>query len=424
MTAGGPTTFAAPRGMRDFFPEDMARRNRIFDAWKQAASAHGFLPYDAPVVESLELLTRKAGEEIVHQIYTFEDKSGRALALRPEMTPSLARMVAERQGELQFPLKWYAIAQCFRYERMTRGRKREHFQWNLDIIGAPDLTAEVEVLATALQALADLGLSRQEIRIHYSSRKLLAALLDSLGIPPGHHVTTFLALDKRGKIEDTEIERMLAEAGLDADQCRAVWQLLAVTTREQAAAMLPADTPALLELAHFEQLLAEHGIADAVVFDIAVVRGLAYYTGIVFEAFDAQRRFRALFGGGRYDNLLASVGGRPQTGVGLGFGDVVIAELLEDLGRLPPGVDAAQVAVGYMQTEQRAAATRLARQLREAGRTVDLALAAEKPKHFFGRISKGGIPNAAYLGPDDLARGSARLKNMATREETDVPLPG
>ncbi len=418
-----PPSFAAPRGMRDFYPPEMALRTRIFDAWREAATRHGFQFYDAPVVESLELLTRKAGEEIVQQIYAFTDKSGRTLALRPEMTPSLARMVAARQGELTFPLKWSAIAQCFRYERMTRGRKREHYQWNLDIIGEPAVTAEVEVLATALTALGELGLTPADVRVHYSSRELLAALLGVLGIPAEHHVTTFLALDKRGKVPDDELNRLLAEGGLDAGQCAAVWRLLALETREQAAALLPADAPALAALAAFDAALADYGLTSAVHFDLAVVRGLSYYTGIVFEAFDTGRTLRALFGGGRYDNLLASVGGRPQTGVGLGFGDVVIAELLADAGRLPPGAPGAAYAVGYMQPEQRGAAARLARLWRAEGRTVDLALTPEKPKHFFARAAKQNHVHAIYIGPDDVARGQVQVKHMATRAAETIALP-
>ncbi|MCE9615009.1 MAG: histidine--tRNA ligase [Lentisphaerae bacterium] len=421
MSSEAPT-FAAPRGMRDFYPEDMAFRNLLFDTWRRAADMHAFEPYDAPVVESLELLQRKAGEEIVHQIYAFQDKSGRDLALRPEMTPTLARMIAARQGSLAFPLKWYAIAQCFRYERMTRGRKREHFQWNLDIIGEPSLSAEVEVLATAVDALTRLGLGRADVRIHYSSRALLAALLTAFGIATDHHPATFLALDKRGKISDEDIGALLHASGLNDSQCEAVWRLLRLETLEAALAILPPDSPVVADLSLFTRLLAEHEMADMMQFDISIVRGLAYYTGIVFEAFDARRQFRALFGGGRYDNLLASVGGRPTTGVGLGFGDVVIAELLMEWGRMPVDAMRGDLTIGYMQPEQRACATTLALALRRDGRQVDLALACEKPKHFFSRASRRPFRSAIYIGPDDVSRGHARLKDLETRAETEIPL--
>ena len=171
---------APPRGMRDFYPEEMRPRTALFDTWRQAACGSGFEEYDACVVESLPLLKRKAGEEIVDQIYAFEDKSGRELALRPEMTPTLARMVAAREGALRFPIKWFTIAQCFRYERTTRGRKREHYQWNLDIIGEPSIAAEAEVIATAVAAMSGLGLNRDHYRIRFSSRALLAELLSRI----------------------------------------------------------------------------------------------------------------------------------------------------------------------------------------------------------------------------------------------------
>ena len=186
-----PLSFEPPRGMRDFYPEEMALRNRVFDAWKRAAALSGFAPYDACVVESLELLQRKSGEEVTEQIYNFEDKSGRKLALRAEMTPTLARMVAARQGSLHFPIKWSAIAQCFRYERMTRGRKREHYQWNIDVVGEASVAAEAEVLYTASNALRLMGMPDGAYRIHVNNRALLGELLLKQGFAPEHHAAVF-----------------------------------------------------------------------------------------------------------------------------------------------------------------------------------------------------------------------------------------
>jgi len=420
--SSSPATFTVPRGMRDFYPEEMADRNRLFGAWRTAAERFGFLPYDAPIVEHLDLLKRKSGEDIVKQIYAFQDKSGRDLALRPEMTPSLARMVAARQGSLTFPLKWYTIAQCFRYERTTRGRKREHYQWNLDIIGEASTAAEAEVIAAAVEGLALAGLTSADFTVFYNSRRLLADLLASLEIPPELHAGTFLALDKKGKVSDAELEGILCDAGHSQDQCRAVFRLVDVADIEQAAAMLPGDSDSVVELLGFRDRLADYGLADAVKFDIGVVRGLAYYTGIVFEAFDTDREFRAIFGGGRYDDLLGELGSKPQTGVGLGFGDVVVGELLEHLDRRSGDAARADVAVGYMQDAQRGAAIRLATALREEGQKVDLALAAEKAKRFFGRVGDGAFTEAIYIGPDDLEAGRVRVKNLTTREERELPL--
>jgi len=408
--------------MRDFYPDDMAEQDRLFDVWRASARKFGFQHYDACVVESLELLMRKAGEEITRQIYSFEDKSGRRLALRPEMTPTLARMVAARQATLGSPLKWYTIAQCFRYERMTRGRKREHYQWNLDVVGETAVTAEAEVIATAVDALRALGLGAEDVDVLFSSRALLSELLARLGIGEEHHAATFLALDKRGKSGDDAIGELLADEGLDESTIRNVFDLMAIQSLDDARGILKEETPSIRRIAEFLDVLDVHGIADRARFDISVIRGLAYYTGIVFEAFDAERKFRAVFGGGRYDNLLAQVGGKPMSGVGLGFGDVVIAEILSDRGQqLPCG--ATDVYVAYMQDEQRDLAIRVANALRQRGQTVAMALSPDrKAKRVFSLADKGGYGKAVYIGPDDAERGDVRIKDLASREEETVRL--
>lgn len=415
-------SFEPPRGMRDFYPEDMAWRDRVFGAWRAAAAAAGFSRYDACVVESYDLLARKSGEEVGNQIYHFLDKSDRHLALRPEMTPTLARMVAARQHQLAFPLKWTAIAQCFRYERMTKGRKREHYQWNMDIVGEESVLAEVEVLGAACDALRRMGLADGDYRVHVSSRALLAELLAASGIPPEKHAAVFLALDKRGKIPDEEIKAILKEGGLDEAGIAKTFDLLAVKTLDEAAAKAAADSPAVARLRELFRLAGLAGFADRLLFDISVIRGLSYYTGVVFEAFDTKGEFRAIFGGGRYDNLLTTIGGDPTPAVGLGFGDVVVTELLK--ARL--GADAAAakhgVAVGFMFPEQRDAAVKLAARLRAEGEPVDLALKNQKPKQFFAHAGVSTCAKAVFLGPDDVAAGKAKLKDLATRAETLIGL--
>jgi histidyl-tRNA synthetase len=409
--------------MRDFYPEDMRLRNRVFAAWRQAALLSGFSEYDACVVESLDLLKRKAGEEIVDQIYHFQDKSGRDLALRPEMTPTLARMIAARQGSLSFPLRWFTMAQCFRYERMTRGRKREHFQWNLDIIGEPTVAAEAEVIATATSAMRTLGLDARHYRVHFSSRALLAELLSTLGITPEHHAATFLALDKRGKISDAELETLMRNEGIAPDLVPSVFKLLDVQSLAEARDILGTDTTALAELKTFHAMLDAYGVADLAVFDIGVIRGLSYYTGIVFEAFDTDSSLRAIFGGGRYGKLLASIGGADIAGVGLGFGDVVIAELLADKGlAATDGMDALDIVVGFMQPEQHMTAVKIATAFRQQSKRVHLALAPEKPKTFFAHAGGSGARQAIYLGPDDLESGTVRIKNLADRSQIEMPI--
>ena len=397
--------------MRDFYPEDMAWRNRVFDAFRAAGEAAGFRQYDACVVESYELLARKAGEEVGEQIYHFFDKSERHLALRAEMTPTLARMVAQRQKELSFPLKWTTIAQCFRYERMTKGRKREHYQWNLDIIGEDSVLAEVEVIGAACDALRRMGLSSSDFKVHVSSRKFLGELLSKSGIAAERHAQVFLALDKRGKMPDAEIAAMLKDGGLSDAEIEATFAIM--ETKDYSAC------PELVELFRLAEIA---GFADCLEFDISVIRGLSYYTGVVFECFDAKGEFRAIFGGGRYDNLLTTIGGEPATAVGLGFGDVVVTELLK--ARLGEDAAAARkgIAVGFMFPEQRDAAVAFAAKLRKDGESVDLSLRSQKPKKFFSHAAESGAAEAAFLGPDDVVRGTVRVKDLSTREEKEVLL--
>ena len=405
-------SFEPPRGMRDFYPADMAWRNRVFGAFRAAADAAGFEPYDACVVESYELLARKAGEEVGDQIYHFLDKSERHLALRAEMTPTLARMVAQRQKELSFPLKWTTVAQCFRYERTTKGRRREHYQWNIDIIGEESVMAEVEVIGAAVDALRRMGLSDGDFRVRVSSRRFLGELLAKSGIAPEKHAQVFLALDKRGKMPDAEIAAMLRDGGLSEAETAAAF-----------AVMDTKDFSGCPELVELFRLAEVAGFSNVLQFDISVIRGLSYYTGIVFECFDTAGEFRAIFGGGRYDNLLTAIGGEPATAVGLGFGDVVVTELLKS--RLGENAAAAPrgTAVGFMFPEQREAALALAVRLRRGGETVDLALKAQKPKKFFAHAADRGAAKAVFIGPDDVERGTVRVKNLSTREESEMSLP-
>jgi histidyl-tRNA synthetase len=415
-------SFAPPRGMRDFYPEDMAVRCAIFEAWATAARRFGFDQYDACVVESLELLKRKGGEEIQDQIYWFKDKSDRELALRAEMTPTLARMIVAKQNELAFPIKWFTIAQCFRYERMTRGRKREHYQWNMDIVGEPSVVAEAEVVMAAIEALKLLGLDNNDVCVHVNSRALLSDILAKSGIPREHHSAIFLALDKRGKIPDEEIAKLLRENGLSEGSIEAAFRVLGLNTLDSVIAALGERTPALDHFLSFFDIMKLYGAADMVKFDISVIRGLGYYTGIVFEGFDTGKSLRAIFGGGRYDNLLGDLGGKPMTAVGLGFGDVVIAELLADKGKAPhPGVGK-DLALSYMEEAQRDTAVQIARSLRAGGSNVDVSLHAEKPKHFFSRTGKVGFRRAIFIGPDDLAKGTVRIKTLMDRTEAEVTI--
>ncbi len=413
--------YAPPKGMRDFYPDDMRRRNRLFALWRDAARRHGFEEYDAPVVETEELLKRKSGEDILRQIYSFLDKSGRGLALRPEMTPSLARMVIARQNTLAFPLKWFSLPQCFRYERMTRGRKREHYQWNLDIIGEEGVIAEAEVLSTAISALVEAGLQAKDFQVRVGDRALLERLFDAAGIPTEQFGAVCLALDKREKINEEEIAALLEKEGLKSGDREKAFRLLGIKSLEEAEGLLEDDAP-LKDIRNLFALMEYYGLREFLTFDLSIIRGLDYYTGIVFEAFDRPRKFRALFGGGRYDNLLSALGGNRIPCVGLGFGDVVICELLDHLGIDLRGEAGPDAFIGYMTMEEQVLAMCAARHLRKAGRSVDLKLSPQKPKKFFAAAAKAHARFALYAGPAEREAGLLVLKELATgSQKTAAP---
>jgi histidyl-tRNA synthetase len=415
-----------PRGTRDFYPEDFRQREWLFGHFREISRRFGFEEVDAPIVEHAELFTRKAGEEIVEQLYHFE-LHDRHLALRPEMTPSLARMVMARAGSLRLPLRWSCIPQCWRYERTTRGRRREHYQWNLDIWGEPGVGAEAELIA-AIFALCDrLGLGPGDVKLRLSSRALLEETLRRgvLRERPEVFPALCVAIDKLDKIgADAVIQLLTDPAGavrLPAPEAREVVAWLGLRDFERAAASLPADSTAVASLRRLFELLAAYGVADRVVFDASVVRGLAYYTGVVFEAFDVRGELRAICGGGRYDRLVETLGGPALPAVGFGFGDAVICELLADLGKLPAPARDLDAVVFPLEAACQAAAIALAGRLRAEGRSVELWLRDAKLKRVLGDAAKGGAKRVYLIGPDELAAGAALVKDLATGEQRREP---
>jgi histidyl-tRNA synthetase len=416
------------RGARDFYPEEMRLRSWLFSHFREVALRFGFEEIDAPILEHEELFTRKAGEEIVDQLYHFE-LHDRRLALRPEMTPSIARMVLARRKQLRFPLRWFAINQNWRYERMTRGRKREHFQWNMDIWGEEGVGAEAELIAAIFSLLERIGLGDGSVKMRVNSRALLEETLLSgvLKQRPAAFAPLCVIIDKLDKIgKEAVIEQLTSEeglVGLSRTEAEQTVDLLEIKELEEAAARAPQGSRAVAELRELFALLEGYGVREHVVFDASIVRGLAYYTGIVFEGFDAAGSLRAVCGGGRYDRLLETLGGSATPAVGFGFGDVVIAELLTDKGLLPDCQQRVDALVFPFQAAQRTAAARLATQLRAAGKRIELVLAKKKLRRIFADAESSGARQLYLLGPDEVERGVARLRDLETGEETDVPLP-
>ena len=402
----------------------MRLRTWLFDHFRTVANAYGFEEVDAPVVEHEDLFTRKAGEEIVDQLYHFE-LHGRRLALRPEMTPSIARMGMGRAGSLRLPLRWFTVTQNWRYERMTRGRRREHYQWNMDVWGEPRVTAEAELIAALFSLLDRLGLAGGEVKVRVSSRSLLEASLRSsvLADRPETFPALCVAIDKLDKIGRDAVIDLLTDTGgqvrLPRPDAIRVVDWLSLADIDAAGEGLPADTGPRAELRELFDWLDAYGLADRVEFDASIVRGLAYYTGIVFEAFDAARSLRAICGGGRYDRLLETLGGPAVPAVGFGFGDIVILDLLEDLERVPElrrNLDAVVFAFGDAERSQ---AIRLAAALRSEGQAVELALANAKLKRALADADRAGARRVYLLGPDEVARGIAVVRDLETGDQSE-----
>ncbi len=410
------------RGTRDFYPDDMRLRNWLFERFHSAARSHGFDEYDAPVLESEELYTRKAGEEIVGQLYNFEDKGGRRVALRPEMTPSLARMVMARAGGLALPIKWYSIPQCWRYERTQRGRGREHYQWNVDIWGMNGVEADAELLSILVQFFHSVGLKSEDLVIRISSRKVLEEVLGSLAIEGEIFAQTCVIVDKMDKLPEDVIQAQLSDLGLSSDSISTILSVLGITDLDSLSSALNSDSEALIELQSLFSLCESYGISDWVSFDASVVRGLAYYTGPVFEAHDRAGNLRAICGGGRYDKLIGTLGGNDLPATGFGFGDMVVMELLADKGLLPELSNGVDDVVFGMGTELRGAAMQVAAKLRSAGRTVDLVLEDKKMKWVFKHAERCGTTRLVMVMPDEWAEGKVRIKNLDSGEESTVAM--
>ncbi len=343
-------------GFRDFYPAEFAERAHLFAAWRDVARRFAFVEYDGPPLEPLDLFTKKSGAEIAEQLYNFTDKGDRQVALRPEMTPTLARMVAARANALRKPVRWFSIPQLFRYERQQRGRLREHFQLNMDIIGEPDVTADAELLAAAIEIMRTLGLTKDDVVARVSDRRLLNALLKGSGFAESQFPAAYAALDKLSRDPRNVLEDRLAKAGVAAPLITALFELAESAGNARAFATKVKQAGAESEYAVVERYLGALdalGVGAWVRLDLSIVRGLAYYTGIVFELFDAKGELRAICGGGRYDNLLESLGGVDLPALGFGMGDVVLGELLRDRKLMPPAVPTLDFWVAFGERSRR-----------------------------------------------------------------------
>lgn len=404
-------------GFRDFYPEPLPDpsawsadlRRHVFDAWRDTARRYGFREYDGPPLETLELYTAKSGAEIVGQLYNFTDKGGREVALRPEMTPTLARMAGAHDRQYRKPLKWFTIPQLFRYERQQKGRLREHFQFNADIIGEKSAAADAELMALLIDSLRALGLTRDDFVLRLSSRNAWQEFFSRRCADAAQAYDFYQVIDKLERETPVASESKLAALGFSLEEVRAF-----------IAAGQPTE-----ELRCILDDLAARGLADFVKVDYGVIRGLAYYTGPVFEAFDRRGEFRAIAGGGRYDNLvkLISSGKVDLPALGFGMGDVVLTELLKSRGLAPKNIARLDAFVLIEDESLRAETLKLVQALREARLAVDYPLAPAKSDKQFKRALEANATHTVRLERSSAGNLMVRVKQLAERTER-VVLPG
>ena len=394
-------------GFRDFLPDDCAVRNYIFACWREVARRYGFIEWEGPVLESTELYKKKSGAEIVDQLFNFTDKGEREVAMRPELTPTLARVVAAHEREFKKPLKWFSIGQFFRYEKQQRGRLREHFQLNCDIIGEANLAADIELVALCIDILRAFGFTEKDFVVRISDRDFWTDFLRERGVSADRWDELLQAIDKSGR---EPREKTAEKLGKLADP---IFSILKTGGKSR-------------KLDQLVDGLRERGLADYVAIDVGIVRGLAYYTGIVFEVFDRSGKFRAIAGGGRYDNLIAQLSDSAVSMPALGFamGDVVLGELMNETSHAREKLETAiaqgrkiDIYVVIAKEQRRADALAQIQQFRDRGYRVDYPLAGEKVGKQFQTAEQLGARVAILFG-DEWPQ--VKVKNLATREESLV----
>ena len=410
--------FKSVKGTRDFYPDQMALRNWLADAWRRVSVRNGFVEFDGPVMEYLDLFHAKSGDELVSQLFSFTDRGGRQLALRPEMTPTLARMVNERINALPRPIKWFSIVRCFRAENPQKGRTREFEQWNVDFIGTDDVIADAECIFTAVDLLAEVGLTPEDVEVRIGSRPLSVAALRGVGVAEPDMDAALSALDKRPRVSQKDFAKMAAGAGIPVHGIERVCRFQDAPDLDAAREALaggPDVTEPIDELEQLMSYLRGMGVDDYCRLDMRIVRGLAYYTGVVYEIFDAGGSLRAVGGGGRYDNLLEVLGGPKIGATGFGIGDVVLSILLAEKGKVPElaaGLDCFVVAAG---TDQADEVLMTVGRLRRGGIAADYSLKRSAVGKQLKEANRRGARFAVIV-----SEGGVGVKDLASGEQVDM----
>lgn len=398
------------KGARDFYPQELALRNWLFTKWRAVARSFGYEEIDGPNIESFDLFASKSGEELVNQqMYTLEDRDGNKLGIRPEITPTYARMVAKKQGELIFPLKWMMFGEVWRYEKPQTGRSRDFWQWELNLVGGNETMSDAEVLVIAAKALEAVGITSDDVVLRVNDRRFMQQKLGSFGIEGQTYESVRKIIDKKEKITDDAFASLLSEAGLATDQIKNLKSFL--------------DNPDFSEyepLVKLFSILDKYGVSDFVKFDPIIVRGITYYTGLVFECFDKNKELRSIFGGGRFDDLVETSGGGKMPAVGFAIGDVVITELLKRLNKLPIlELSPSKILVTIFSPELINESVEIVKKLRDSGINTEiypdnLAKLEKQLKY----ADKKGIPYVVIIGPEEVKENKVVLKNLKTKEQT------
>jgi histidyl-tRNA synthetase len=408
------TKIQAVKGTREFYPEQMALRNFINDKVRAASESFGYIEWDAPYIEPIALYAAKSGEELVKkQSFVFTDRGGDEVTLRPELTPSLARMIAAKQGELTFPVRWWSFGPFWRYEQPQKGRSREFFQWNIDLLGADSPEADAELIAVAATFLRSVGLDPARATVFVNDRRLMVSQFDALGIPPEKRTDVSNLVDRRAKMETDKWDAYALELGLTQAQLDGLKAILGNYDLWKESA----------ELTRLFAALDALDVREYVKFDPNIVRGLLYYTGTVFEAFETSGSVRrAILGGGRYDNLLADVGGQSLPAVGFAMGDVVIGIILQEAGLVPEFQPSpASVLVTMFDENLRLQSLSLATELRRAGINAMVYPEPVKLPKQFKFADRMKMKVAVTIGPDEAANGQVAVKNLLNGEQLIVP---
>ncbi len=406
-------TIRSVKGTREFYPETMSLRNYLYEKVRSASQSFGYQEWDGPFIETIDLYAAKSGEELVKkQSFTFEDRGGELVTLRPELTPSLARMIAAKQNELTYPVRWWSFGPFWRYEQPQKGRAREFFQWNVDMLGVNSPEADAELIAVSAAFLRSVGLSPELARIYVNNRRLMDSEFDALGIVPEKRLDISNLVDRRSKMEPVKWDENALELGLDQNQLDGLKAILGNYDLWKKSD----------ELTRLFAALEALGVKEYVTFDPNIMRGLLYYTGTVFEAFDTSGSLkRAILGGGRYDNLLADVGGQPLSGVGFAMGAVVIGIVLQEAGLLPEfDLTPASALVTVFDESLLLKSYELAARLRGAGLNVMVFPEPAKLPKQFKFADKMKMKVALVLGPDEAANGRVTVKNLSNGEQVVV----